>query len=112
MALTSAEIQDMAEEVIAEALELVEDIEKKNNSFFRRVPKYEITYIITTIRHLSATVLSLSQTSASQERLVEIKDEEIDVLQRENLNLILHNNHLSAKLAQNTESATKNNEKD
>ncbi len=96
--MTSEEIKEFAEEVVAEVLELVDQCEVKNNSFFRRVPKWEVTYLISTIRELSTTVLNLSTTAASAERLIELKDEEIDDLQRENLKLLLDNNQLKGKL--------------
>ncbi len=112
MAMTSEEIKEFAEEVVTEVLELVDQTEVKNNSFFRRVPRYEIGYLISTIRQLSTTVLNLATTAAGAERLIQLKDEELDALQRENLKLLLDKNHLEAKLAKNTESITENNEKE
>lgn len=96
--MTAEEIKEFAEEVVTEVLEIVEETEKKNKSFFRRVPKWEVTYLISTIRELSTTVINLSTTAASAERLIELKDEEIDDLQRENLKLLLDNNQLKGKL--------------
>lgn len=102
MAKTSAEIRDLAEEIVADVLNSLEIVEEKNNSFFRIVPKPTITYLITQIRLLSSTVLNLSQTAATAERLIALKDTEIADLTRDVLDLKL-------KLAQNT---IKNNEKD
>lgn len=98
MAMTSEEIKDFAEEVVTDVLELVDETEKKNKSFFRRVPMYEIDYLISTIRQLGTTVINLSKTAHSAEGLIELKDEEIDALEREKLALILEINHLKAKL--------------
>lgn len=98
MAKTSQEIKEQSEEIVTEVLELLETTEKKNNSFFRRVPRWEIDSLISTIRHLSATVLNLSKTAASSERVIQMKDDEIDALNRSNLALLLDKNHLEAKL--------------
>lgn len=87
MAKTAQEIDDQANEVVVEVLEIVEDLEKTNNSFFRRVPKHAITYLLETVRQLCITVLNLSKTAASAERLIQLKDAEIDTLRRENLKL-------------------------
>lgn len=100
MAKTSQEIKEQAEETLSGVLELLNGTEKKNNSFFRRVPKWEVTYLISTIRHLSTTVLNLSGTAASAERVIVLKDEEIDSLNRENLDLLLEINHLKTRLGE------------
>lgn len=105
MAKTSAEIRDLAEEIVTDVLNSLETVEEKNNSFFRVVPKPTISYLITQIRLLSSTVLNLSQTAATAERLIALKDTEIADLNRDVLDLKL-------KLAQNTEPTVKNNEKD
>lgn len=112
MAKTAQEIKEQAEETVSEVLEMLETTEKKNDSFFRHVPKWEVSYLISSIRHLSTTVLNLSKTAASAERLIALKDEEIDDLNRKNLSLVLDKNHLEAKLDQITKSSTENNEKD
>jgi len=98
MAKSIQEVHDMAEETIATTFEFTDIVEKNNDSFFRHVPKYQISYLISAVRQLGATVLNLSNTALKQERLIEIKDEEIDALNREKLNLILEINHLKAKL--------------
>lgn len=112
MTMSAQEIKAMAEETVTGVLELLNSTEKKNDSFFRYVPKWEVTYLISAIRNLSATVLNLSKTAASAERLIELKDEEIDDLNRRNLSLVLDRNHLEAKLDQINTSSTENNEKD
>lgn len=112
MTMSAQEIKAMAEETVTGVLGLLESTEKKNDSVFRHVPKWEVSYLITTIRHLSATVLNLSKTAASAESLIALKDEEIDDLNRKNLSLVLDRNHLEAKLDQLTKSSTENNEKD
>lgn len=102
MAMTLEELQNFAEEVVTEVLELVDESEKKNNSFFRRVPRYEINYLIGTIRQLGTATLNLSKTATASERLVAVKDTEIDALNREKLKLILEINHLKAKMTNST----------
>lgn len=102
MAMTSEELNDFAEEVVAEVLEIVEETEKRNNSLFRRVPNYEIAYLITTIRELSTTVLNLSKTNAVMDARIGSKDAHIESLIRDNLALKL-------KMAQTN---NENNEKD
>jgi hypothetical protein len=96
MAKTAAEIKDMAEEVVADSLEIVEGIEKKNNSFFRRSSKPEIFYMIDVIRQLSNIVLNLATTAAKAEALIALKDEAIEDLFRDNL-------EVRVKLAQSRE---------
>jgi len=98
MAMTAQELEEFAEEVIVEVLELVDDTEKKNNSFFKRVPRYEVGYLIHTIRELSTTVLNLSKTATVSDRLIKSKDDEIDALDRKNLELVIKVNQLEAKL--------------
>lgn len=100
MAKTSQEIKEQAEETVSGVLELLESTEKKNDSFFRFVPKWEVTYLISTIRHLSTTVINLSKTAAGQERLIVLKDEEIASLDRENLSLALEIDQLRIRLGE------------
>jgi hypothetical protein len=98
MTKSSQQIKDEAHEIIDDVYKFVDVIEKSNTSFFSRVRKYQIDYIIATIRNLCSLVLSLSTTAAASERIIGLQEQDIEYLQRANLALSLENEILKANL--------------
>jgi hypothetical protein len=96
MSKSSQQLKDEAKEIIGDVHNFVDVIERTNNSFFSFVRKYQIDYIITTIRSLCSLVLSLSTTAAAYERTIGLQEQDIEALQRINLALSLENEKLKA----------------